>query len=231
MPGGTCSCSSSSSRRCVGGEWARDWPLMGRPACARAPPPARATPPPLLRRPSGRRTVCSRQTRQHRTQEVRRPASLARWAAGQGLKARASACVAARLLATAPHAARRPQARKVLWLLSLPVHQCELRAVQGASFRDVFHARGTNSAHDARPRRRRACSTWATHSRSARFAPGPCTWSPTAAHSALHPLTCSRACAWLQLEFAAAYHRLCGRRVLFPQGFHCTGMPIKVGGR
>lgn len=31
-----------------------------------------------------------------------------------------------------------------------------------------------------------------------------------------------------QLEFAAAYHRLCGKRVLFPQGFHCTGMPIKV---
>ena len=31
-----------------------------------------------------------------------------------------------------------------------------------------------------------------------------------------------------QLEFAAAYHRLCGRRVLFPQGFHCTGMPIKA---
>lgn len=33
----------------------------------------------------------------------------------------------------------------------------------------------------------------------------------------------------LQLEFAAAYHRLCGKRVLFGQGFHCTGMPIKVG--
>ena len=31
-----------------------------------------------------------------------------------------------------------------------------------------------------------------------------------------------------KLEFAAAYHRLCGRAVLFPQGFHCTGMPIKV---
>jgi valyl-tRNA synthetase len=26
-----------------------------------------------------------------------------------------------------------------------------------------------------------------------------------------------------KLEFAAAYHRLCGKRVLFPQGFHCTG--------
>lgn len=33
----------------------------------------------------------------------------------------------------------------------------------------------------------------------------------------------------VQLEFAAAYHRLCGKRVLFGQGFHCTGMPIKVG--
>ena len=32
----------------------------------------------------------------------------------------------------------------------------------------------------------------------------------------------------LQLEFACAYHRLCGKRVLFPQGFHCTGMPIKA---
>ena len=31
-----------------------------------------------------------------------------------------------------------------------------------------------------------------------------------------------------QLEFACAYHRLCGQRVLFPQGFHCTGMPIKA---
>jgi leucyl-tRNA synthetase len=31
-----------------------------------------------------------------------------------------------------------------------------------------------------------------------------------------------------KLEFAAAYHRLLGRRVLFPQGFHCTGMPIKA---
>jgi hypothetical protein len=39
-----------------------------------------------------------------------------------------------------------------------------------------------------------------------------------------------RACGpALQLEFAAAYHRLCGKRVLFPQGYHCTGMPIKVG--
>ena len=31
-----------------------------------------------------------------------------------------------------------------------------------------------------------------------------------------------------QLEFASAYHRLCGKKVLFPQGFHCTGMPIKA---
>eukprot|EP00887_Chlorella_sp_A99_P004074 scaffold11.g4074.t1 len=31
-----------------------------------------------------------------------------------------------------------------------------------------------------------------------------------------------------KLEFASAYHRLCGRAVLFPQGFHCTGMPIKA---
>lgn len=26
-------------------------------------------------------------------------------------------------------------------------------------------------------------------------------------------------------EFACAFHRLCGKRVLFPQGFHCTGAP------
>ncbi len=32
----------------------------------------------------------------------------------------------------------------------------------------------------------------------------------------------------LQLVFAAAFHKLDGKRVLFPQGFHCTGMPIKV---
>jgi leucyl-tRNA synthetase len=31
-----------------------------------------------------------------------------------------------------------------------------------------------------------------------------------------------------KLEFAAAFHRLCGKNVLFPQGFHCTGMPIKA---
>ena len=33
----------------------------------------------------------------------------------------------------------------------------------------------------------------------------------------------------LQLEFATAFHRLQGKNSLFPQGFHCTGMPIKVG--
>eukprot|EP00195_Chlamydomonas_chlamydogama_P014672 CAMPEP_0202900896 /NCGR_PEP_ID=MMETSP1392-20130828/12094_1 /ASSEMBLY_ACC=CAM_ASM_000868 /TAXON_ID=225041 /ORGANISM="Chlamydomonas chlamydogama, Strain SAG 11-48b" /LENGTH=1103 /DNA_ID=CAMNT_0049587353 /DNA_START=121 /DNA_END=3432 /DNA_ORIENTATION=- len=31
-----------------------------------------------------------------------------------------------------------------------------------------------------------------------------------------------------KLEFASAYNRLIGKRVLFPQGFHCTGMPIKA---
>lgn len=29
-------------------------------------------------------------------------------------------------------------------------------------------------------------------------------------------------------EFAVRYHRLKGRRVLWPFGFHCTGMPIKA---
>ena len=41
-------------------------------------------------------------------------------------------------------------------------------------------------------------------------------------------LTFSHKSACPQLEFASAYHRLCGKRVLFPQGFHCTGMPIKA---
>lgn len=31
-----------------------------------------------------------------------------------------------------------------------------------------------------------------------------------------------------KIEFAAGYERLKGKRALFPQGFHCTGMPIKV---
>lgn len=29
-------------------------------------------------------------------------------------------------------------------------------------------------------------------------------------------------------EFAVRYHRLKGKHVLFPFGFHCTGMPIKA---
>lgn len=39
-----------------------------------------------------------------------------------------------------------------------------------------------------------------------------------------------------KLEFASAYHRLLGERVLFPQGFHCTGarcrfqLPFAPGG-
>lgn len=31
-----------------------------------------------------------------------------------------------------------------------------------------------------------------------------------------------------KIEFAAAYHRLIGKNVLFPFAFHCTGMPIKA---
>ncbi|KAM0940181.1 putative leucine--tRNA ligase [Dioscorea sansibarensis] len=31
-----------------------------------------------------------------------------------------------------------------------------------------------------------------------------------------------------KLEFGAAFHRLCGRNVLLPFAFHCTGMPIKA---
>lgn len=31
-----------------------------------------------------------------------------------------------------------------------------------------------------------------------------------------------------KIEFNAGYQRLLGKRVLFPHGFHVTGMPIKV---
>jgi leucyl-tRNA synthetase len=31
-----------------------------------------------------------------------------------------------------------------------------------------------------------------------------------------------------KIEFAAGYERMLGKRVLFPHGFHVTGMPIKV---
>ena len=31
-----------------------------------------------------------------------------------------------------------------------------------------------------------------------------------------------------KVEFACAYERLKGKKVLFPFGFHCTGMPIKA---
>ena len=33
-----------------------------------------------------------------------------------------------------------------------------------------------------------------------------------------------------KIEFAAGYNRMLGKRVLFPHGFHATGMPIKVCG-
>jgi leucyl-tRNA synthetase len=31
-----------------------------------------------------------------------------------------------------------------------------------------------------------------------------------------------------KIEFNAGFQRLLGKRTLFPCGFHCTGMPIKV---
>lgn len=31
-----------------------------------------------------------------------------------------------------------------------------------------------------------------------------------------------------KIEFAAGYQRMLGKRVLFPHGFHVTGMPIRV---
>lgn len=34
-----------------------------------------------------------------------------------------------------------------------------------------------------------------------------------------------------KIEFGAGYARMQGKRALFPHGFHCTGMPIKVRAR
>lgn len=34
-----------------------------------------------------------------------------------------------------------------------------------------------------------------------------------------------------KIEFAAGFQRMLGKRALFPHGFHCTGMPIKVRAR
>jgi len=31
-----------------------------------------------------------------------------------------------------------------------------------------------------------------------------------------------------KIEFMTRYERMTGKRALFPLGFHCTGMPIKV---
>jgi leucyl-tRNA synthetase len=31
-----------------------------------------------------------------------------------------------------------------------------------------------------------------------------------------------------KIEFACGFERMLGKRALFPLGFHCTGMPIKV---
>jgi leucyl-tRNA synthetase len=31
-----------------------------------------------------------------------------------------------------------------------------------------------------------------------------------------------------KIEFTAGYERMCGKRMLFPMGFHCTGMAIKA---
>jgi leucyl-tRNA synthetase len=31
-----------------------------------------------------------------------------------------------------------------------------------------------------------------------------------------------------KLEFATGFERMLGKRVLFPNAYHCTGMPIKV---
>lgn len=50
-----------------------------------------------------------------------------------------------------------------------------------------------------------------------------------AAHGERHTHAGQPPAVLLQLVFASGYHKLVGKQVLFPQGFHCTGMPIKVG--
>jgi hypothetical protein len=49
-----------------------------------------------------------------------------------------------------------------------------------------------------------------------------------AAHGECHMHARQTLAVLLQLVFASGYHKLVGKQVLFPQGFHCTGMPIKV---
>ena len=51
--------------------------------------------------------------------------------------------------------------------------------------------------------------------------------APFQQSSAVWVLTVDSLCC-TQLVFASAFHKLLGKKVLFPQGFHCTGMPIKV---
>jgi hypothetical protein len=50
----------------------------------------------------------------------------------------------------------------------------------------------------------------------------------TVTHRIGASLYSAQLCRIVQLVFASAFWKLDGKHVLFAQGFHCTGMPIKV---
>lgn len=41
-------------------------------------------------------------------------------------------------------------------------------------------------------------------------------------------LHAGHAFTWSKVEFMIGFERMRGKRTLFPQGYHCTGMPIKA---
>lgn len=115
---------------------------------------------------------------------------------------------------------------QVLWQLSLPIH--ERSAALGSR---LFHLQGTYNidmyARFTRAYQPHVCPRLqASQLRQGNAA--SMKESETCVFWCMCVCACVGVLCVLQLEFASAYHRLCGRKVLFPQAFHCTGMPIKV---